>query len=622
MNCQTCWSQLPDADFKKKKPGLISVSRVELEAPDGLKLPLMLGDAVKILRESKGTYSLANGCTTSVDNVILVEDAIMRIEDSDSPNAKDYLLAGLAMHSKGDSAEALSTISRSIEVKPTVEALMHHGRLLSSSRKEEAAVRQLEKAIELDGEFAAAFRQLAVSEANLEKLDAALGHATKAIELAADDPSTYYVRAQVHGLMKDAEKSLADYEHAAKLTPFMARYSVRYAQAKKDAGEFEEAEKILTSQTEAFPEDALPWYHRGWLYAGTNRYEKAKADLQQALEIDPDYFSALFTLSYVEVKVRNYADGLKLCEKMVAAQPDNLGAHYRAALCARNLGQVKKSLKHYTRAIELDPDDEQKYYNRGVVYGSVRKTELALADYTKAIELGCKTVEVFNNRGNMYDLHGDHRAAIADYGRALEINDSFAFGLLNRSRSYLSVGDIDEAVADGKRAVEVAPTMPAARMNSANAYLFDKQYEKAIREYDVALELIPGWPEVYRGRWQCYWHLGKREAALKDYKQVTEGKPRSIQHANLQAWLLATNGLDDSLRDGERALKLAHAVCRATNYQERDFLDSLAAAYAETGDFENALKWQEKAVEMVRGDGKKSFVARLDSYKDKKPWRE
>jgi len=57
---------------------------------------------------------------------------------------------------------------------------------------------------------------------------------------------------------------------------------------------------------------------------------------------------------------------------------------------------------------------------------------------------------------------------------------------------------------------------------------------------------------------------------------------------------------DDKLRDGKRALKLATKAAESSGYETPHILSTLAAAYAETGDFENAAKWSQKAVELAQ----------------------
>ena len=87
------------------------------------------------------------------------------------------------------------------------------------------------------------------------------------------------------------------------------------------------------------------------------------------------------------------------------------------------------------------------------------------------------------------------------------------------------------------------------------------------------------------------------------------------------AWVLATSPLDE-IRDGQRAVVLATRACDVTEYKKPHILSTLAASYAETGDFDKAIEWSAKAVETGAGSIKEQLQQELDSYKEKKPWRE
>src|SRR5262249_6387826 len=114
---------------------------------------------------------------------------------------------------------------------------------------------------------------------------------------------------------------------------------------------------------------------------------------------------------------------------------------------------------------------------------------------------------------------------------------------------------------------------------------------------------------------------GRLEEALTHYVEAVRIMPDAIEAQNNLAWFWATCHLD-GLRDGRRALELADKAARSTGYENPSVLDSLAAAYAETGDFQQAITWQERAVALAPDQAKAMFLPRLELYRQRKPFRE
>ncbi len=113
--------------------------------------------------------------------------------------------------------------------------------------------------------------------------------------------------------------------------------------------------------------------------------------------------------------------------------------------------------------------------------------------------------------------------------------------------------------------------------------------------------------------------MGDRDLA-REYQEKRDKGVRYFTSC-ASAWRLATS-IKDSERDGNQALKYAVEACELSEYQDSDSLDTLAAAYAEVGDFTSAVKWQEKAYDIAPLKKKSEFGARLRMYRNGKPYRQ
>ncbi len=89
---------------------------------------------------------------------------------------------------------------------------------------------------------------------------------------------------------------------------------------------------------------------------------------------------------------------------------------------------------------------------------------------------------------------------------------------------------------------------------------------------------------------------------------------------NARAWLLATCSVD-AIRNGTQAVADAKRACEFTDFEEASHIDTLAAAYAETGDWKSAIYWQSKAIEQVSNAQKQDFRSRLELYIQSKAHR-
>jgi tetratricopeptide (TPR) repeat protein len=183
-------------------------------------------------------------------------------------------------------------------------------------------------------------------------------------------------------------------------------------------------------------------------------------------------------------------------------------------------------------------------------------------------------------------------------------------------------GNTAEALKDYAEAIRLNPTAASWYGNRGLIHMETKKYDDAIADFTSAIDLSPSNEVSHRNRALAYSRKKEWAKAVADYEQVIELNPESTVGLNGLAWMLCT-APDDKVRDGKRAVELAQKACDLTGHKNGGYLDTLAAAYAEAGEFAKAIEWQEKALKagdlpVKEVDGARQ---RLELYKTKKPYR-
>ena len=174
------------------------------------------------------------------------------------------------------------------------------------------------------------------------------------------------------------------------------------------------------------------------------------------------------------------------------------------------------------------------------------------------------------------------------------------------------------------QAVRRTPNSAEVYRNRASAWFDRGRCDRARLDLDEAIRLDPTNSAYFDSRGFAYHMDNRQEAkALADYGEALRLDPANHHAMNNRAYLLATT-MDDRCRDGRKALEDATKACELTRWSKPGYLDTLAVAYAEVGDFEQAIKWQKKSLEYPEFEREWGENARkqLKLFGQREPYRE
>lgn len=281
---------------------------------------------------------------------------------------------------------------------------------------------------------------------------------------------------------------------------------------------------------------------------------------------------------------------------------------------------LDKDIKDETEAIRQDPTNAMAYYNRAISWKAKGDLAKALQDSDEAIRLNPHFSDAYCNRGSIWQHKGELDNALKDYDEAIRLDLKHVNSYFNRGVTWRKKGDLDKAIKDSNEAIRLDPKHPVHYLERANIWMAKGDLDKSLEDYDEAIRLHPTFEPAYFNRGLAWKMKGELDNALKDFNKAIQLAPTSVSGYVQVAWLRATSTNQD-YRNGKEAIEFATKACELSEWKQFGCLATLAAAYAEAGDFMKAVKWQEKVIEIVPEKDKQAESERLDLYRANKPFR-
>jgi tetratricopeptide (TPR) repeat protein len=279
-----------------------------------------------------------------------------------------------------------------------------------------------------------------------------------------------------------------------------------------------------------------------------------------------------------------------------------------------------KAIEEYTRLIQGHQDAAGFLAARGFAHLRNNNPDQAFDDFCSAIDLDPKVASGWHYRGHWYQLQGEHGKAITDFDRAIRL-DPFAGPYSLRGQSWQQLGNHEKALVDFSEAVLRDPRDDDSFLRRGISWHALSNHARAVADFTKAITLGSKEVSAFYNRGLVLAQLGSYGKAVDDYNAALVIDPgHYLSHNNL-AWIRATCP-HDGLRGAVAAIFHAQEACQLSNWTDSYCLGTLAAAYAEAGNFSEAVKWQEKTDALYSHERLQQWGFLLNLYKQHQPFRD
>jgi tetratricopeptide (TPR) repeat protein len=286
-----------------------------------------------------------------------------------------------------------------------------------------------------------------------------------------------------------------------------------------------------------------------------------------------------------------YKDLDTLWRDTLAKNPACFMAHNNLGSLLESRGQPSQAMHHYAEALRIKPDFAYAHNNLGSMLAGQGRLDEAIRHYKEALRLKPNYADAHSNFGVALGRQGNLREAIDQYTQALQLR----------------------------------PDHVEARYNLGLALEKQGRIQQAIDQYEQVLRLDPGHVKTHNNLASALIRLGKTDQAITHYRRGMELKPDWPESYNNLAWLLATYH-EERFRDGPEAVRLAQRACELTHDELPEFLDTLAAAYAEAGRFDQAIRSARRGIDLATHLKQEALAGdirnHLRLYEAGRPYRE
>jgi tetratricopeptide (TPR) repeat protein len=353
-------------------------------------------------------------------------------------------------------------------------------------------------------------------------------------------------------------------------------------------------------------------------------WKNTRTLFEHTAKVTPDNYMAVTILGSLLAKEGKLVEAMEYYQTALRYQPAFPEAHFFLGNALDEQGKLDEAIAEYQKALWFRPTQEQTHIFMGIALAKQKKYDEAIAHYTAALKLNPDSAVAQNNLARILHTQGRLDAAVEHYHAALAIDPNLALAHNNFGILLLQKGNLTEGAAQLREAMRLNPTNSETRLNLAFALNQQQQWPEAA---ELLSKIVRGNSPDAKAHYEfalALVHLKRPREAMSQYAATLLIQPDYPDALDGLAWILSTDA-NPAFLNGAEAVKMAWRACELTGWQDPLKLKTLAAAYAETGRFAEAINTVQTAKGLAMKTNRQELVNEcslmLDYFQRAERWR-
>jgi tetratricopeptide (TPR) repeat protein len=347
---------------------------------------------------------------------------------------------------------------------------------------------------------------------------------------------------------------------------------------------------------------------------------------RDVLEKDPSRARAHNNLAAVLIEEGQYAEGIEHCRTALALTPGYADAENNIGHALALQGKTDEAIPWYERALAHNPDHHFALINLAAALVEKKERQSAIKLYETYLKDYPQDARIEYDLATCFRTEGDLAQAVVHFKKAIALDQENVKARLALAECLHAQGDIAGAVRELEATIHIAPDSATAHNDLANLLVAQGRIADAVDHFERALSLKPDYAAAHHYYAAVLVRQGKNAEAVQHWREAVRLEPKEVQYLSNLSLLLATSA-DPAARNGAEAVEFAkRAVELAEEKPDANVVAVLAAAYAELGQFENAVttarQARELAIEQHNNALADQLSDRIKLYESGRPYHE